>query len=150
MCVLVRAPARPRLGSRQQYKWVMEYDSYEFVSKSWKCHEIFFCKLDTWLDGVLQPAHPELWQGSSKAAPSLKRSVFHVPEEQQEAQVDGGSAGAPVAGAGEGRCAAGAAAPLEEPLEEDYELEGVAESDSDQDSDASEAEEAEPADGQLQ
>jgi len=127
------------IGSRQQYKWVMEYDSYEFTSKSWHCKEIFFCKLDTWLDGVLQPEHPELWKGT-KAAPTLKRSLFHVQQQQHpEAPHEPAAAPPPRDGGRQGVDA-----------EEDYELQGVAGSDTDADSDASEEEPAQTADEQCE
>jgi hypothetical protein len=110
----------------------MEYDSYEFVSKSWRCKEVFFCKLDTWLDGVLRPEHPELWRGSGRTEASLRKSVFHVEEEQQQAGTEP-RRGLRVVGEGGGEVAVD---------EEDYELEGVAGSDSDVDSDASKDEAA--------
>ena len=64
-------------GSRQQHKWVMEYDTYEFTSKTWKCKEIFFCKIDTWLAGVCDPAHPELWKTGSRAPAASAKSIFY-------------------------------------------------------------------------
>ena len=56
----------------------MEYDSYVFTSKSWKCHEIIFCKIDTWLEGILEPQHPELWQLPSNPSETTTKSVFHI------------------------------------------------------------------------
>ena len=35
-------------GSRERYKWVMEYPSYRFESKRWKLIAYHFCKLDPW------------------------------------------------------------------------------------------------------
>lgn len=39
------------IGSRERQRWVKEYDSYRFESKSWRLLEHHFCKIDTWLDG---------------------------------------------------------------------------------------------------
>ncbi|GIL75595.1 hypothetical protein Vretifemale_5344 [Volvox reticuliferus] len=50
------------IGSRERYKWVMEYDSYRFESQRWKLLACHFCSIDTWLDGLCHPQNPELWQ----------------------------------------------------------------------------------------
>ena len=42
------------IGSREKQKWIKEYDTYEFESKSWKLTETFFVKIDTWLNGELK------------------------------------------------------------------------------------------------
>ena len=42
------------IGSREKQKWIKEYDTYEFDSKSWKLTETFFVKIDTWLNGELK------------------------------------------------------------------------------------------------
>ena len=34
------------IGSREKQKWIKEYDTYEFESKSWKLTETFFVKID--------------------------------------------------------------------------------------------------------
>ncbi|GIL64559.1 hypothetical protein Vafri_18455 [Volvox africanus] len=52
----------PRTGSRERFKWVMQYDSYRFESQRWKILACHFCSIDTWLDGLCHPKHPELWQ----------------------------------------------------------------------------------------
>ena len=39
----------------------MEYDSYRFESKRWALSAHHFCKVDTWLEGVVEAQHPELW-----------------------------------------------------------------------------------------
>ncbi|EFJ50252.1 hypothetical protein VOLCADRAFT_116960 [Volvox carteri f. nagariensis] len=50
------------IGSRERYKWVMQYDSYRFKSQRWKLHSYHFCSIDSWLDGLCVPQHPELWR----------------------------------------------------------------------------------------
>ena len=42
------------IGSREKQKWIKEYDTYEFVAKSWKLKEHFFVKIDNWLNGELK------------------------------------------------------------------------------------------------
>ncbi|KAG2497102.1 hypothetical protein HYH03_004693 [Edaphochlamys debaryana] len=54
------------IGSRERYKWVMEYPSYKFVSQRWDLIEYHFCSLDPWLEGLCVPQHPELWKPRSK------------------------------------------------------------------------------------
>ena len=46
-------------GSRERFKWVMQYDSYRFTSARWSLIEHHFCKLDSWLEGFCTPQHPE-------------------------------------------------------------------------------------------
>ncbi|GLI61863.1 hypothetical protein VaNZ11_004371, partial [Volvox africanus] len=50
------------IGSRERYKWVMQYDNYRFESQRWKILACHFCSIDTWLDGLCHPKHPELWR----------------------------------------------------------------------------------------
>lgn len=45
----------------------MEYDSYRFDSKRWALSAHHFCKVDTWLEGVIEPQHPELWAPAKDA-----------------------------------------------------------------------------------
>ncbi|KAG2443593.1 hypothetical protein HXX76_001944 [Chlamydomonas incerta] len=54
------------LGSRERYKWVMEYDSYRFTSQRWALSAHHFCSIDPWLDGVCAPQHPELWSTAGR------------------------------------------------------------------------------------
>jgi hypothetical protein len=56
-------------GSRERQKWVMEYHSYMFKPSRWTLEGLYFVKIDTWLDGLCEPQHVELW---SKAG-ALKR-----------------------------------------------------------------------------
>ena len=56
------------LGSRERQKWVMEYPSYAFAPKRWTLIRRFYCKLDTWLEGICEPAHPDMWKPSKPAS----------------------------------------------------------------------------------
>ncbi|KAG2452337.1 hypothetical protein HYH02_003361 [Chlamydomonas schloesseri] len=58
------ATGEATLGSRERYKWVMEYDSYRFSSARWALTAHHFCSIDTWLDGLCAPQHPELWSNA--------------------------------------------------------------------------------------
>lgn len=55
-------PAHASPGSRERYKWVTQYDSYHFDSQRWKLIAHHFCSINTWLDGLCVPQHPELWR----------------------------------------------------------------------------------------
>jgi len=90
------------IGSRQQHKWVMEYDSYVFTSKSWKCKEIFFCKIDTWLMGICTPAHPKLWRGAVRAPVNAEKSIFFSQAEAGAQRPGGHSAPASIAACAKG------------------------------------------------
>ena len=48
-------------GSRERFKWVMQYDSYRFTSARWSLIQHHFCKLDSWLEGICVPQHPDIW-----------------------------------------------------------------------------------------
>ncbi|GAX73645.1 hypothetical protein CEUSTIGMA_g1096.t1 [Chlamydomonas eustigma] len=52
------------IGSRERYKWVKEYDSYQFKSARWSLIQHHFCKIDTWLEGVCAPQNPTYWTAS--------------------------------------------------------------------------------------
>ncbi|PNH11146.1 hypothetical protein TSOC_002049 [Tetrabaena socialis] len=56
------------IGSRERYKWVMEYPSYRFESQRWRLIAHHFCSLDPWLDGLCAPQHPELWHARRRGA----------------------------------------------------------------------------------
>lgn len=55
----------------------MEYDTYKFESKRWKCKGIYFCKIDTWLQGILRPEHPGLFKGCMEPGRVTKKSIFN-------------------------------------------------------------------------
>lgn len=59
-------------GSREKYKWVMQYDNFEFVSTRWSLQQHWFVKIDTWLDGICKPAHPKLWAAKHAAGERAK------------------------------------------------------------------------------
>jgi hypothetical protein len=66
-------------GSRERYKWVMEYDSYRFTSARWSLIAYHFVKLDTWLEGICQPEHPEWWSKHPKARkPTANASLLEA------------------------------------------------------------------------
>ncbi|KXZ47310.1 hypothetical protein GPECTOR_36g35 [Gonium pectorale] len=56
------ATGEATIGSRERYKWVMEYPSFKFTPSRWKLITHHFCSIDTWLDGVCVPRHPEMWR----------------------------------------------------------------------------------------
>ena len=44
-----------------------EYDSYNFTSQRWRLLAHHFVSIDTWLEGICTPGHPELWKTPSPA-----------------------------------------------------------------------------------
>ncbi len=61
--------------------------SYQFVSARWSLLQHHYVKIDTWLQGVCEPLHPDLWQHTAAHTDS------RVPA------VHGSTGGAPSAGA---------------------------------------------------
>ena len=73
------------IGSREKQKWIKEYDTYEFVSKSWKLKEYFFVKIDTWLDGQLKNHCKTCdWSRFLNKKNSHKNSLFFVEETAEQ------------------------------------------------------------------
>ena len=71
------------IGSREKQKWIKEYDTYEFVSKSWKLKERFFVKIDTWLNGELKSHCKEHTWDKFLNRKAEKNSVFFVEETEE-------------------------------------------------------------------
>lgn len=70
------------IGSREKQKWIKEYDSYEFVSKSWKLKELFFVKIDTWLNGECRShCKDNAWTKYAKdGGKDSNRSIFYAAD----------------------------------------------------------------------
>ncbi|CAG9462867.1 unnamed protein product [Pedinophyceae sp. YPF-701] len=73
------------IGSREKHKWVKEYDSYKFDSKSWKLKEHFFCSIDAWLEGKCEPSGEIPWKWLVRGD-GTRRSVFDCLSSQQQQQ----------------------------------------------------------------
>eukprot|EP00798_Chlamydomonas_sp_ICE-L_P000435 gene435-1833_t len=54
------------IGSRERLRWVKEYPSYNFNAKRWTLLEMFYCRIDTWLQGACVPEHPDLWKSKAE------------------------------------------------------------------------------------
>ena len=68
------------IGSREKQKWIKEYDTYEFESKSWKLTETFFVKNDTWLNGELKSHCKEHPWHKFLGEKHAKNSLFFVEQ----------------------------------------------------------------------
>ena len=73
------------IGSREKQKWIKEYDTYEFVSKSWKLKEYYFVKIDNWLNGELKSHCKEhCWSKFLNKKNQHKTSLFFCQETVQD------------------------------------------------------------------
>ena len=72
------------IGSREKQKWIKEYDSYEFDSKSWKLKEVYFVKIDTWLGGELKNHCKEHDWSKFENKKAARNSLFFVEETVQD------------------------------------------------------------------
>ena len=70
-------------GARWGKGVIQEFDSWEFVAKSWTVKKWHFCSLDTWLEGVCKSFHPEREWKRREWVPGT-RSIFNAGEDGQE------------------------------------------------------------------
>jgi hypothetical protein len=86
------------IGSRERLKWVKEYDSFRFESKNWRLKEHYFCKIDTWLQGICEPSGQVEWSWLKAPAPTsssrptsaaaARRSIFAPGDAGEAADAD--------------------------------------------------------------
>ena len=74
---------------------VKEYDSYKFESKNWRLLEHYFCKIDTWLEGICEPSGQVEWSWLSKnpnasrpTSAAIRRSIFSQASVEEAADGD--------------------------------------------------------------
>lgn len=63
------------LGSRFRKQVVSVFDSYRFTSTVWELKKLYFCSIDTWLDGICKSVCP-LHQWERATAEFTKGSIF--------------------------------------------------------------------------
>jgi len=84
------------IGSREQKKWVKEYDDYRIEkSPRWKLVSYHFVKIDTWLEGTCKSFCPvHLWPVTTARRKTATKSVFALSSSEDEA-ADGDDCCAP-------------------------------------------------------
>mmetsp|Transcript_21428 Transcript_21428/g.31037 ORF Transcript_21428/g.31037 Transcript_21428/m.31037 type:complete len:826 (-) Transcript_21428:53-2530(-) len=76
------------IGARYQKGTVQIFPSYLFPSKLWNLEKVYFCSIDTWLNGQCVSVCPEHQWISSNAALAMaagSRSIFHDSSDDESA-----------------------------------------------------------------
>lgn len=70
------------LGSRFRKQVVSVFDSYKFTSTVWELKRLYFCSIDTWLDGICKSVCPlHQWERVSTVG-CTKGSIFEPLSEE--------------------------------------------------------------------
>jgi hypothetical protein len=83
------------IGSREQKKWVKEYDDYRIeTSKRWKLLRYHFVSLDTWLEGTCKSfCRQHDWKklNRTRRSPTSKKSVFASQTDSPQSDAEEGA-----------------------------------------------------------